>query len=78
MAKTIATVFRTNPKAKMLVVVDSLDVLKRLDWQDKVPNQHRAIREFLSESLSGLKMFSVGQVIGESIYEDDFRKGLPQ
>ena len=44
------------------------------DWQDKVPNKHRAIREYLSESLPELRMFSVGQVIGESVYEDDFRK----
>jgi hypothetical protein len=74
MAKIITALFRANPKAKMLVVVGNLHVLKKLDWQDHVPNKHRAIREYPSESLPALKMFSVGQVIGKSVCEDDLQK----
>ena len=74
MAKRITALFKTNPKEKMVVVVGNLHVLKKLDWQDHVPNKHRAIREYLAELLPELRIFSVGQVIGESVYEDDFKK----
>jgi hypothetical protein len=45
MAKTIAKIFKSNPKAMMLVLVGNLHVLKKLDWQVQVPNKHRAIWE---------------------------------
>jgi hypothetical protein len=74
MAKTIAEIFKTNPKAKMLVVVGNLHVLKKLDWQDQAPNKLRAIREYLAELSPARKMLSVGRVIGESVYADHFKK----
>jgi hypothetical protein len=48
--------------------------LKKLDWQDKVINKHRSIREYLSKKRRKLRLFSIGQVISESVYEDDFRE----
>jgi hypothetical protein len=74
MAKCIAKIFQKNPNAKMLVIVGNNHVLKKLDWQDHVPNPHRSIREYLSEKRSNLRIFSIGQIIGNSIYECDFRK----
>jgi hypothetical protein len=73
MAKSITKVFESDPNAKMLVVVGNLHVLKKLDWQDHVPNKHRSIREYLLDSSPNLKMSSIGQVIGKSVFEDDFR-----
>jgi hypothetical protein len=73
MAKTIAKIFKSSPDSKMLVVVGNLHVLKKLDWQDHVPNKHRSIREYLLDANHNLKMFSIGSVIGDSIYQDDFR-----
>ena len=58
----------------MLVVVGNNHVLKKLDWQDQVINNHRSIREYLSEKRRKLRIYSIGQVIGESVYEDDFRR----
>ena len=58
----------------MLVVVGNNHVLKKLDWQDHVVNQHRSIREYLTDRCRKLRMVSIGQVIGKSIYEDDFRR----
>jgi hypothetical protein len=48
--------------------------LKKLEWQDQVANNHNSIREYLSEKRRKLRMVSVGQVIGDSVYEDDFRR----
>ena len=78
MTESIAGVFEANPNAKMLVVVGNNHVLKKLDWQDHVPNQYRSIREYLSEKCRKLRMVSIGQVIGGSVYEDDFRRVFGQ
>jgi len=74
MARSITGVFKSNPNAKILVVVGNNHVLKKLDWQDHVISKHRSIREFLYELNPNLSIFSIGQIIGESVYEDDFRR----
>ena len=58
----------------MLVVVGNNHILKRLDWQDHVVNPYKSIREYLSEKCRKLRIYSIGQIIGESVYEDDFRE----
>ena len=73
MATSIEKIFKKNPNAKMIVVVGDLHILKKLDWQNHVPNPHKSIREYLSEKRSNLRIFSIGQIIGDSVYEDDFR-----
>lgn len=74
MARSIAGVFESNSNAKMLVVFGNNHVLKKLDWQDQVVNQYGSIREYLTDRCSKLRMVSIGQVIRESVYEDDFRR----
>ena len=74
MAESILKIFKKNQNAKMLVVIGDLHILKKLDWQNHVPNPHRSIREYLSEKRSNLRIYSIGQIIGESVYEDDFRR----
>jgi hypothetical protein len=74
MAESIALIFEKDPNAKMLIVAGNNHVLKKLDWQDHVPNPHRSIREYLSEKRSKLPIFSIGQIIGDSVYKCDFRK----
>jgi uncharacterized iron-regulated protein len=78
MARSVAGVFESNPNAKILVVVGNNHILKKLNWQDKVINKHKSIREYLSEKRGGLRMVSIGQVIGKSVYEDDFRREFGQ
>ena len=72
MAESISNVFKSHTNAKMLVVLGNLHIFKKLEWQDKVVNKHRSIREYFSEKRRNLRIFFVGQVIGEAIYEDDF------
>ena len=76
MAKTIAKIFMQDPTAKMIVVVGNNHVLKKLEWQDHVPNPHRSMREYLLESNPDLRMFSIGQIIGDTVYECDFREAF--
>jgi hypothetical protein len=78
MARSITGVFESDSNAKMLVLVGNNHVLKKLNWQDKVINKHKSIREYLSEKRGGLRMVSIGQVIGKSVYEDDFRREFGQ
>ena len=74
MVRSIAGVLKQNPNAKMLVVVGNNHVLKKMDWQDHVSNPNRSIRQYLTDRCRKLRMVSIGQVIGESVYEDDFRR----
>ena len=60
----------------MLVILGNNHILKKLDWLDHVPNKHLSIREYLDKQVPNLKMVSIAQVIGESLYEDDFRERL--
>jgi len=66
--------FDTNSSAKMLVIVGNNHILKKLDWQDNVNDKQGSIRRYLSKKRRNLRFFSIGQVIGESVYEDDFRR----
>ena len=41
-------------------------VLKKLDWQDHVPDKSGAVRSYLDELVPGNKTFSIGQLIDEN------------
>jgi uncharacterized iron-regulated protein len=73
-ARSIINTLNNNPNTMMLVIVGNNHVLKKLGWQDHVPNPHRSIRQYLSEKRSNLRIFSIGQIIGDSVYECDFRE----
>jgi uncharacterized iron-regulated protein len=62
MAKSIEIIFQKNPNAKMLVVVGDLHILKKLDWQDHVPNPHRSIRKYLAEKRRKLRILSIPSI----------------
>jgi hypothetical protein len=47
MARLIASVFGSNPEAKVLAVVGNNHILKKLDWQDHVVDKHGSIRQYL-------------------------------
>ncbi len=58
----------------MLVVVGNNLVLKKLEWQDQVANKHGSIGQYLYQKHRKLRMTSIGQVIGETVFEDGFRR----
>ena len=74
MATSIAKVFQRNPRAKMLVVVGNLHVLKKIEWQDTVANPHGFVRSYLNELAPHRRMFSIGQCIDETPNVCDFTR----
>ena len=72
MARSIVKTFRKNPKAKMLVVVGNLHVLKVLNWQDKIPNQHKSTYGYIKDMIPKIRIFSISQIIDENPKECDF------
>ena len=59
---------------KILVVVGNLHVLKKLDWEKEAGSKHQAVIEYLKEDCPGVRVFSIGQVIGYDPDTCDFTK----
>ena len=66
MARSIAQAFEQDPTAKMLVMVGNLHVLKKIEWEEHVPNAHGFIRTYLKQMSPRLRPFSISQLIDES------------
>ena len=78
MARSIAKIFHRNPNAKVLAVVGNLHILKKIEWEDTVPNVHGFIRSHLNILTPHRRMFSIGQCIDESANECDFTREFSQ
>ena len=74
MARSLLIVMNRNPSAKMLVIVGSLHTLKKLEWEDQVPNKHQSIREYITRDRPSTRMWSVGQMIDGNPDECDFTR----
>ncbi len=72
MAESIAGVFQKIPSSKMLIFTGNNHVLKKLDWEDHVPNKNRSIRSYLTELVPILSVFTIGYLIDENPGECDF------
>jgi len=58
----------------MLVIVGSLHTLKKLEWEEQVPNKRKSIREYIEKEQPEIKMYSVGEMIHGNPEELDFTK----
>ncbi len=74
MAHSIARIFHRNPNAKVLIVVGNLHVLKKIEWENRVPDPHGSIRSYLNGLIHNYQMFSIGQCIDESPNDCDFTR----
>ena len=74
MARSLLEKFQGNYSAKILVILGSLHTLKKLEWEEHVPNKHLSIREYVALERPAIKMWSVGQVIGKKAEQCDFTK----
>jgi len=74
MARSLLIVSNRNPSAKILVIVESLHTLKKLEWEKHVPNKHLSIREYITRDRPSTRMWSVGQLIHGDPSECDFTK----
>jgi hypothetical protein len=76
MARSLLAFFNANPKAKILVIVGNHHILKKLEWEQHVPDKKQSVREYLKGKKPSIKMWSVGQLIDENPNECDFTQKL--
>jgi uncharacterized iron-regulated protein len=76
MAMTLATVLPSDPKAKIMVMLGSLHVLRKLPWQGRIVSGHQAIRTYLSRWRPDLRIFSMVHIIGSAADTCDFSRRL--
>lgn len=74
MARSLLIVLNRNPSARILVIVGSIHTLRKLEWEDQVPNKHLSIREYLSREGPSTRMWSVGQMIDGNPNRCDFTR----
>lgn len=74
MAQSLLAIVETEQTAKIMVILGSLHTLKKLDWEEHLPNKHLSIREYIAFEKPGFKMWSVRQVIGKTQEKCDFTK----
>ncbi|MDX2452515.1 hypothetical protein [Desulfosarcina sp.] len=74
MARSLLIVLNRNLSAKILVIVGSLHTLKKLEWEDQVPNKHLSIREYITRERPSTKMWSIGQMLDGNPNECDFTR----
>ena len=74
MAQTLLEVFQKEPSAKILVIVGGLHILKKLEWEEYVPNKKLSIRQYIERQKPNVKMWSVGQLINQNPDGCDFTK----
>lgn len=74
MARRLLTEFQGNPASKIFVIVGNLHTLKKLEWQEHVPDKHLSIREYIQRERATVRMWSVGQLIHQNPGECDFTK----
>lgn len=78
MAQMIAGLYNADPGKKILVILGNRHVSKKLDWKDHVPSQGKTIYQDLNERFPGIRMFSVGQVIGNKPEDCDFTRAYSE
>lgn len=63
MADALFDMFHPRTDRKVLVILGSLHVLKKLDWLPRITNRQPSIRSLLEQRLPTLKMFSLVHLI---------------
>jgi hypothetical protein len=74
MVQTLLDVFQKDPSAKILTIVGVLYILKKLEWEEYVPEKKLSIRQYIERQKPGIKMWSVGQLINENPDGCDFTR----
>jgi hypothetical protein len=71
MADALTDLLHTRPDAKVIAIVGSLHVLKKLDWLPRVTDRQPSIRSALAYQQPALKVFSVVNLVNGASH--DFR-----
>jgi hypothetical protein len=51
MARPIAQIVRPEPESKMLAILGNNHILKKPNWQERLPNKHRSVRSYLADNV---------------------------
>jgi hypothetical protein len=76
MAMALTATLQSDPGAKILAMLGSLHVLRKLPWQGRMAAGHQAIRTYLSRWRPDLRIFSMVHLIGGSADTCDFSRRL--
>jgi hypothetical protein len=76
MATALDQILRAPGQAKILVVLGSLHVLRKFDWQSRIGQGQDSIRTYLSKSQPHLKMFSIVNIVSGREDDCDFSRLL--
>jgi hypothetical protein len=76
MARRLADIFSGNPNARVLVVLGSLHVLRKLEWEHSHGPRHAALRTYLTNMRPDLKMHSIVNIIGSQKKGCDFSRTI--
>jgi hypothetical protein len=74
MARSLLIILNRNPSAKILVIVGNLHTLKKLEWEEQVPNKNQSIREYILRDRASTQMWSIGQMINGNPDKCDFTR----
>jgi len=72
MATQLLGLFQEVPQAKIVAVMGSMHVLRKLDWQPRIGTGQEAIRSRLQRRLPSLSIFSILNIVGDIEPHCDF------
>ena len=76
MATLLAMTFQSHPRARILAMLGSLHVLRRLRWASRLAAGHPAIRTCLSRWRPDLRVFSMVHIVRGASQGCDFSRRL--
>jgi|GEM_PF-960900 len=76
MAMALRAALQSNPGGKILAMLGSLHVLRKLPWLGRIAQGHQAIRTYLSRWRPDLRIFSMVHLIGGAADTCDFSRRI--
>lgn len=73
-ARELAAIFRNQEDAKVLVIIGTLHVLRKLDWHSPHQQEHVAIRTHLSALRPQRSLFSIVNLVSDIENDCDFSR----
>jgi uncharacterized iron-regulated protein len=76
MATSLASIVQSHPKTRILAMLGSLHVLRKLQWTGRMAGGHPAIRTCLSRWRPDLRIFSIVNIVQGAAQACDFSSRL--
>ncbi len=76
MARHLASILHSNPKAKVLSMLGGAHVLRKLKWRSRIFKGQASIRTYLERWQPELRIFSLVHIVDQADTECDFSRRL--